>query len=116
MAHTHTIGTTRLICGYAASQISTTPWDLPTRSTRPLVTSRSAKLEYRASVAQWKAEMVARQPKNAKLVSNPRLQDYVQDRLSRIIRRPNGTIVAGPAVPEWKGETSPTARTGCGRR
>ena len=43
--------------------------------------TRGGKLEYRASVAQWKAELVARRPKPAKLVTNPRLQHYVQDRL-----------------------------------
>ena len=33
--------------------------------------TRGGKLEYRASVAQWKAELVARRPKPAKLVTNP---------------------------------------------
>ena len=46
----------------------------------------TADFEYRASVAQWKADLVARRPKIAKLVANERLHDYVQDRLSgRII-------------------------------
>ena len=42
----------------------------------------AAKLEYRASVAQWKAELAARRPKVAKLVANPRLREYVQERLA----------------------------------
>ena len=37
---------------------------------------------YRASVAQWKAEQVARRPKLAKLVANPRLHHDVEDRLN----------------------------------
>jgi IS30 family transposase len=36
--------------------------------------TRSQTLDYRASVAQWKAELVARRPKAAKLVANPRGQ------------------------------------------
>lgn len=40
--------------------------------------TRCGKLEYRASVAQWKADLVARRPKRAKLVENQRLRDFVQ--------------------------------------
>jgi hypothetical protein len=54
------------------------------------------KLDYRASVAQWKAELLAKRPKTAKLVQNPRLRDFVQDRLSGSVCRPNGTPVDGP--------------------
>lgn len=43
--------------------------------------TRCGRLEYRASVAQWKAELVAKRPKPAKLATNPRLHHYVQDRL-----------------------------------
>lgn len=45
--------------------------------------TRGGKLEYRASVAQWKSELVAQRPKPAKLVMNPRLRQHVQDRLER---------------------------------
>jgi hypothetical protein len=45
----------------------------------------------RASVTQWKAQTAARCPKPAKLASNPRLQDYVQSRLSGQLQRPDGT-------------------------
>jgi cyclopropane fatty-acyl-phospholipid synthase-like methyltransferase len=34
--------------------------------------------EYRATVAQWKAQTVAQPPKAAKLAANPRLKEYVQ--------------------------------------
>src|SRR5664280_470329 len=40
---------------------------------------------------QWKAELLARRPKKAKLVANPRLREYVQQRLSGQISRPDGT-------------------------
>jgi IS30 family transposase len=69
--------------------------------------TRSGKQEYRARVAQWKAQQAAKRPKTAKLASNPRLREYVQERLSGSIRRPDGTIVAGPKPPAWKGLNKP---------
>ena len=57
------------------------------RELRRNAATRSGKLDYRASVAQWKAELVAQRPKTAKLVANPRLRDYVQERLSGQISR-----------------------------
>lgn len=69
--------------------------------------TRCGKLEYRASVAQWKAELVAQRPKTAKLVANERLRDYVQERLSGQVRRPNGTPVCGPATEPQKGRNKP---------
>ena len=69
--------------------------------------TRCGKLEYRASVAQWKAELVAQRPKTAKLVANERLRDYVQERLSGQVCRPDGTPVRGPATEPWKGRNKP---------
>jgi hypothetical protein len=51
------------------------------RELRRNAATRHGKLDYRASVAQWKADMAARRPKTAKLVANPRLHAYVRDRL-----------------------------------
>lgn len=53
---------------------------------------------YRAVNAQWHADRRARRPKTAKLVANEKLRDYVQDRLSGLIARPDGTPVEGPTV------------------
>jgi IS30 family transposase len=53
---------------------------------------------YRATVADWHAERRRRRPKVAKLVSNEKLHDYVADRLSGLITRPDGTEVRGPTV------------------
>ena len=72
------------------------------RELRRNVATRGGKLEYRASVAQWKAELEARRPKVAKLVSNPRLHAYVQDRLAGQVVAPDGTPIAGPDV-AWTG-------------
>ena len=68
-------------------------------SLRRNASTRTWRLEYKASIAQWHAERRARRPKMAKLVANERLRDYVQDRLSGVVRRPDGRT-AGPAGAE----------------
>jgi IS30 family transposase len=85
--------------GRAASTVS--------RELRRNAATRGGELEYRASVAQWKAERAARRPKTAKLVQNERLRDYVQDRLAGHVLRPDGTPVPGPATAAWKGRNKP---------
>ena len=60
------------------------------RELRRNAATRGGKLEYRASVAQWKAELMARRPKTAKLAADERLRHYVQDRLAGQVRRPGG--------------------------
>jgi IS30 family transposase len=77
------------------------------RELRRNAATRGGKQEYRATVAQWKAQQAAKRPKTAKLVSNPRLREYVQERLSGSVRRPDGTVVAGPKPPAWKGLNKP---------
>src|SRR3954452_15374873 len=65
------------------------------RELRRNAATRGGRLEYRASIAQWKAERAARRPKTAKLVVNDRLRSYVQDRLGGQVSRPGGTPVLG---------------------
>jgi hypothetical protein len=77
---------------------------------------RSGKVEYRASVAQWKAATTARRPKTATLVEHPRLRDYVQDKLAGVLRCPDGAGIVGLDVAPWKGRASRTARTVSGPR
>jgi IS30 family transposase len=84
--------------GRAASTVS--------RELRRNAATRGGRLDYRASVAQWKADLVARRPKTAKLVANERLRDYVQQRLSGQVCRPDGIPVAGP-VAAWTGRNKP---------
>jgi IS30 family transposase len=69
--------------------------------------TRTYNLDYKASVAQWHAERRARRPKLAKLVTNDRLRDYVQQRLSGEVRDAGGSKVLGPAVPKWNGKGKP---------
>src|SRR3954449_47226 len=76
------------------------------RELRRNAATRGGKPDYRASVAQWKAQTAARRPKPAKLASNPRLQEYVQTRLSGQLQRPDGTVAAGPPT-SWKGLSKP---------
>ena len=76
------------------------------RELRRNAATRSGKLEYRATVAQWKAQTAAKRPKPAKLATNPRLREYVRERLSGELKRPDGTAVRGPAT-TWKGLNKP---------
>src|SRR4051794_39690241 len=77
------------------------------RELRRNAATRGGKLEYRASVAQWKAELVARRPKTAKLVTNALLREYVQQRLAGEVCLADGTPAAGPATGPWKGRNKP---------
>jgi IS30 family transposase len=72
------------------------------RELRRNAATRSGGLEYRATTAQWHAERRARRPKTAKLVANPRLSRYVQQRLAGEIATPDGTSIPGPQV-RWIG-------------
>src|SRR5829696_4827278 len=76
------------------------------RELRRNAATRGGKLEYRASVAQWKAELMARRPKTAKLVAKEELREYVQQRLAGEVCRPDG-IAAGPTTPLFKGRGKP---------
>jgi IS30 family transposase len=76
------------------------------RELRRNASTRTWRLEYKASIAQWHAERRARRPKTAKLADNERLRIYVQDRLSGVVRAPDGRAV-GPEGPAWKGRNKP---------
>lgn len=89
-----------------ARQLGRSPSTI-SRELRRNAATRCGKLDYRASVAQWKAELVARRPKTAKLATNDRLREYVQERLSGQVRRPDGTAVPGPSITPWKGRGKP---------
>jgi len=76
------------------------------REIRRNASTRTYCLDYKASLAQWHAERRARRPKVAKLAANDQLHEYVQDRLSGVVRTPDGRAV-GPHGPEWKGRNKP---------
>src|SRR3954471_21406042 len=68
------------------------------RELRRNAATRSGAFEYRATAAQWHADRRARRPKPAKLISNPRLREYVPQRLSGALMTAGGTLVTGPAT------------------
>lgn len=72
------------------------------RELRRNAATRSGTLRYRASTAHWHATRRAARPKPAKLAVNERLREYVQERLSGNIRRPDGTPATSPTV-RWIG-------------
>ena len=72
------------------------------RELRRNAATRSGGFEYRATTAQWHADMRARRPKPAKLAVNLELRRYVQDRLAGAVQRPDGIAVEGPRV-KWIG-------------
>jgi hypothetical protein len=84
-----------------ARQVGRSPSTI-SRELRRNAATRGGGFEYRATTAQWHADRRARRPKPAKLARNPRLREYVQDRLAGVIATPDGTPVAGPLV-RWIG-------------
>ena len=76
------------------------------RELRRNASTRTYRLDYKASIAQWHAERRARRPKVAKMLANDQLREYVQDRLSGVVHTVDGVVV-GPAGPQWKGRNKP---------
>jgi IS30 family transposase len=72
------------------------------RELRRNAATRSGGFEYRATTAQWHADRRARRPKPAKLAVSAELRRYVQDRLSGVVQRSDGSEVDGPEV-KWIG-------------
>lgn len=71
------------------------------REVRRNAATRGGNLEYRASVAQWRAERAGRRPRPTKLASNSALCAYVEERLAGRITNADGIGFAGPEV-VWK--------------
>jgi hypothetical protein len=89
-----------------ARQLGRSPSTI-SRELRRNASTRTYRLDYKASTAEWHAERRARRPKTAKMVSNKRLRQYVQDRLSGQVRAADGTTVLGPPGPTWQGRNKP---------
>src|SRR3954471_4570498 len=88
-----------------ARQLNRDPGTI-SREVRRNAATRAGKREYRAGVAQWKAQIAARRPKPVKLAGNGRLRDYVQTRLSGQLQRFDGPLAAAPST-TWKGLNKP---------
>ena len=89
-----------------ARRLGRSPSTVSRELTRNAAT-RSGKLEYRASVAQWKSELAAKRPKPAKLVTNPQLRKYVQERLEGKMHDDRGQEIAGPRQSPFNGRNKP---------
>jgi transposase, IS30 family len=72
------------------------------RELRRNAATRSGKRVYRAVVTQWKAQQAAKRPKTAKLVSDDRLREYVQERPL--------AASADPTARSWPGQRRPGGR------
>lgn len=94
LAKGHTIRAIARQLGRSPSTIS--------REVRRNAATRSGALDYRATTAQWHADRASRRPKRCKLLSNPALRNYVQDRLAGMIITNGGVHLVGPPV-QWKG-------------
>jgi IS30 family transposase len=64
--------------------------------------TRASQRGYRVGVAQWKAQQAAKRPKPAKITTNPKLREYVGQRLSGAVTGADGRPIPGPNVP-WVG-------------
>ena len=80
-----------------ARQLNRSPSTI-SRELRRNAATRTASSGYRAINAQWHADRRAKRPKVAKLAINEKLREYVEERLSGQITRPDGTAVQGPTV------------------
>jgi transposase, IS30 family len=83
-----------------ASRLRRSPSTI-SRELRRNAATRGGSLQYRATVAQWKAERAAMRPKIAKLAESERLRAYVQDRLGGNVKDALGKPILGPDV-LWK--------------
>ena len=81
-----------------ARQLNRSPSTV-SRELRRNASTRGGTLTYRATVAQWHRDRRAARPKQAKMVGNPRLRRYVQERLAGRVVTEHGVTVAGPSVP-----------------
>ena len=75
-----------------ARQLGRSPSTI-SRELRRNAATRGGGLEYRAHTAQWHADRAAMRPKPAKLLTNPTLREYVQDRLAGNIATPGGRSI-----------------------
>jgi hypothetical protein len=93
----------------SAREIARRPGRDPSTISRELrrnASTRTYRLSYMASIAQWHSERRGQRPNVAKMVGNDQLREYVQDRLSGVVHTVDGEVV-GPAGPDWKGRNKP---------
>lgn len=85
-----------------AAQIERSPSTV-SREFRRNAATRSGRLEYRATTAQWHADRRAKRPKPVKLAENERLRNYVKERLAGTVTETDGKPIGGPNIRQWNG-------------
>jgi IS30 family transposase len=96
--------------GYSVREVAQHLSRAPSTISRELrrnAATRGGTLVYRAVIAQWHRDRRAVRPKTSKLVANDQLREYVQDRLSGVIRTPDGAVAVGPPTGRWNGRSKP---------
>ena len=96
-----------------ARQLGRSPSTI-SRELRRNAATRGGGFEYRATTAQWHADLRARRPKAAKLAVNAELRRYVQDRLAGVVQRADGSAVGGPQVKLERAASRPADRPSLG--
>ena len=91
--------------GEIARRVNRSPSTV-SRELRRNASTRTFRLEYKATIAQWHAERRARRARPAKLAGNDRLRSYVAERLSGAVRASGGSAL-GPVGPKWQGPNKP---------
>ena len=84
-----------------ATQLDRSPSTI-SRELRRNAATRGGSFEYRATTAQWHADLRAKRPKVAKLAAHDALRDYVQERLAGLVTASGGIVIRGPSV-SWVG-------------
>ena len=84
-----------------ARQLGRSPSTI-SRELRRNAATRGGHLDYRATNAQWHADLRTRRPKPSKLATNAELRRYVEDRLAGVITKPDGSGLPGPGF-RWIG-------------
>jgi hypothetical protein len=83
------------------------------RKPRHNAATRSGCFEYRATTAQWHADLRAKRPRVGKPAANDALRDYVRERFAGLVTAPDGMLTSGPSFPGLGGGTA-VERTGAG--
>src|SRR5437588_2310453 len=104
-------------CGYGVREIARHLGRSPSAISRELrrnAGTRGGTLVYRAVIAQWHRDRRAARPKTAKLVSNQRLREYVQDRLATATSasHPEAAIRSASPAARLMSHSSPVANVG----
>lgn len=84
------------------------------RELRRNASTRGGDFVYRATIAQWHADRAALRPKVARLVAQPLLRTYVEERLAGLVVTSTGVALAGRRL-DGRDADGAAGRHGAGR-